>query len=310
MADHHATLSVGVSASQADIAQRLSTFLKSAGWDIPHKAGSVLEIEQTLEGACGKRVRDLAACPLSGACHAEARRYADELMHYAKELARSNEELEQFASVTSHELQDPLHSINNYAYLLRLRYRKQLDPNEKRYFESIIGTTDRMRNLIHDLLRYSKVSRDVPVLESVELENILSQALSELDPMIQRAGAEIERDTLPAVRAHPLQMQELFHNLIQNAVKFRGQTRLIIRIWAERIGDEWVIAVKDNGIGIPPEHHERIFSIFHRAHAKSDYSGSGIGLAICKKIVERHDGRIWVESEPDRGSTFRFTIPA
>ena len=226
-----------------------------------------------------------------------------------EELARSNQELEQFAYVASHDLQEPLRKMINYAQLVARRYHGQLEADADRFLAYIVEGALRMQALIHDLLTYSRVGREM-VVEPTDLAAVLQQVLSDLGVKIQESGAVVTADPLPTVLAHPTHMAQLLQNLLSNAVKFRGKEPPRVHVSVVRRQDEWVVSVRDHGIGIDPQYHERIFVIFQRLHTRQEYPGTGIGLAICKKIVERHGGRIWVDSVSGQGATFSLTIPA
>ncbi len=226
------------------------------------------------------------------------------------ELKRSNEDLEQFAYVASHDLQEPLRMITNYLQLLRQRYKDQLDPNAHDFIHFALDGSKRMNQLIHDLLAYSRVGTRGKEFVITETDQALDDALSNLTVAIEEGKARITRDVLPPVLGDEVQLTQLFQNLVGNAVKFRGEAAPEIHISVERKGAEWEFAVRDNGIGIAEQDFQRIFVVFQRLHSREKYAGTGIGLAVCKKIVERHGGRIWVESKPGRGTTFRFTLPA
>jgi signal transduction histidine kinase len=225
------------------------------------------------------------------------------------ELKRSNEDLEQFAYVASHDLQEPLRMINNYLQLLRQRYRDKLDANADDFIGFALDGSKRMNQLIHDLLTYSRVGTHGKEFVPTDCEQALANALANLRVAIDEARAEIIRDPLPIVNGDEVQLTQLFQNLIGNAVKFRGEAAPKIHIGAQRTGAEWEFSVRDNGIGIAPEDFQRIFIVFQRLHSREKYPGTGIGLSVCKKIVERHGGRIWVESKPGHGTTFYFTLP-
>ncbi len=226
------------------------------------------------------------------------------------ELARSNHELEHFAYIASHDLREPLRKIKSFTDLLVEDYRGQLDAQADKYLDYISDGSVRMQNLIKDLLTYSRLGRNELILEPTDLGKILEQVLLDLSVAIEENNAAIAADSLPTIQANPQQMAQLFQNLISNALKFRSDAPPQIRIEAQLQQSEWLISIRDNGIGIKPQYTERIFEIFQRLHAREKYSGTGIGLAVCRKIVERHGGRIWVESEPAQGSTFYFTVPA
>ncbi len=225
-----------------------------------------------------------------------------------EELKRSNEDLQQFAYAASHDLQEPLRGVAGFTKLLEKRYRGKLDEKADEFIGFIIDDAKRMQMLIKDLLDYSRISAKIafrPANCSVALE----QAISNLRSAIEESGAEVTYDSLPVVMGDEAQLSRLFQNLIGNAIKFRSREPLKVHVSAKREGEEWMFSIRDTGIGIDPKQTERIFVIFQRLHARQEYPGTGIGLAICKKIVERHGGRIWVESEPGKGTTFYFTIP-
>lgn len=225
------------------------------------------------------------------------------------ELARSNAELEQFAYVASHDLQEPLRMVAAYTQLLAERYSGKIDAQADKYIHYAVEGATRMQAMIQDLLAFSRAGRAEIDAQSVEVNDVVKVALENLQPVIQETGAVVKYDALPSVKANRIQITQLFQNLIGNAIKFRGEKAPFVRIGAERRNGEWIFSVADNGIGIAEEYSEVIFAIFQRLHTRTEYSGNGIGLAICKKIVERHGGRIWVESEQGKGSSFKFTLP-
>jgi len=240
---------------------------------------------------------------------AERMRAEEALRERSEDLERSNKELEQFAYVASHDLQEPLRMVSSYTQLLERRYKDQLDADAHDFIHFAVDGTARMQRLINDLLTYSRVSTRGKPFERTYCEVAIDQALDNLRLTIEDSGAVITRDPLPTVMADDAQLTQLFQNLLGNALKFHGDQPPRIHVGVERGDSEWLVSVRDNGIGIDPQYYERIFVIFQRLHNKEKYPGTGIGLAICKRIVERHGGRIWVESEPGEGSTFYFTLP-
>jgi len=226
-----------------------------------------------------------------------------------EELARSNAELEQFAYVSSHDLQEPLRMIASYLQLLQRKYQGKLDEKADKYIYFAVDGASRMQNLINDLLEFSRVTTKAREFEPTDLQSVLDRVLFDLDVSITENEASISYGSLPVVLADSVQFTQLFQNLISNAIKFRSEKTPKIEISAKKETDQWLFSVKDNGIGIDPKYSERIFEVFKRLHKREEYPGTGIGLSICKKIIERHGGQIWVESEPDKGSTFYFTLP-
>lgn len=234
---------------------------------------------------------------------------ADELVMINAELARSNAELEQFAYVATHDLQEPLRAVASCVQLLQKRYEGQLGEKAQEFITHAVDGTKRMQTLINDLLAYSRISTHAQVFASTNCEMVLQEALANLMIAIAESGAVVTQDALPTVSGDATQLRQLFQNLIGNALKFRGERPPEIHIGAVRNNGDWRFSVADNGIGMEPQYFERVFLVFQRLHTRKDYQGTGIGLAICKKVVERHGGRIWAESEPGQGATFRFTIP-
>ena len=226
-----------------------------------------------------------------------------------EELQRSNAELEQFAYVASHDLQEPLRMVASYTQLLARRHQDRLDPDAREFMGYIVDGAARMKQLIEDLLAYSRVGTKGREFKPVDLGRPLARALANLKTAIEEAGAEVSADPLPTLPADEPQLAQLFQNLIGNALKFRGPAAPRIRVEAADRGEAWELRVADNGIGIEPQYFERIFMVFQRLHNKAEYPGTGIGLAICKKVVERHGGQLRVESAPGAGSAFIFTLP-
>ncbi len=240
-----------------------------------------------------------------------SQRKADEnaLKQSALDLRRSNEQLEQFAFVASHDLQEPLRMITSYLQLLERRYKDKLDQDANEFINYAVDGATRMKALINDLLAYSHVKTGEKDFARFDTRSALEQAITNLQISIAETDAQITYDSLPTIMGNEAQFVQLFQNLLSNAIKFHGEQTPQIAVKAERIGNVWKFSVKDNGIGIEAQYVDRIFVIFQRLHTKDRYPGTGIGLAICKKVVEHHGGRIWAESTPGNGSTFWFTIP-
>jgi signal transduction histidine kinase len=227
----------------------------------------------------------------------------------ALELNRSNAELEQFAYVASHDLQEPLRKVASFCQALQRRYEGQLDERADQYIEFAVDGAKRMQVLINDLLAFSRVGRSGHALELVDLDDALEQAKSSLSRMLEENGASVGAKALPIVLGERALLVSLFQNLINNAVKFRGERPPVVRIACERQGETWQFSCTDNGIGVEAEYAERIFVIFQRLHTKEAYAGTGIGLAMCRKIVEYHGGRMWLDPEHSPGARFLFTLP-
>lgn len=237
-------------------------------------------------------------------------RSQEELSARTQELTRSNAELEQFASIVSHDLRSPLLSLTGCVELLSEQYTGQLDKDADELIAFTKKSVARMSELIKDLLDYSRVGSRSLEVEEVSLAEVVDHVLDSLGSALEKSNAQITHDDLPTVFADRTRMVQLFQNLLENAIKYRSEQPVRIHIGVEAEGKTWRFFVRDNGIGIAPEHHEKIFRVFARLHPEdSQYSGTGIGLAIAKKIVERHGGQIWVESTPGQGSTFHFTLP-
>ena len=232
-----------------------------------------------------------------------------ELEAKALELTRSNDELQQFAYVASHDLQEPLRMVSSYTQLLERRYKDKFDADAREFMGFIVEGAGRMKQLIEDLLAYSRVGTKAREFRDISTEAALAKALANLRGAQQRSNATITNDPLPDVFGDEGQLAQLFQNLVGNAIKFRGAEDPRIHVTVRRGDGGWIFSVTDNGIGLDPEYSERIFLMFQRLHNRAEYPGTGIGLAICKKIVDRHGGRIWVDGQPGRGCTFFFTLP-
>jgi light-regulated signal transduction histidine kinase (bacteriophytochrome) len=227
------------------------------------------------------------------------------------DLRRSNEELEHFAYVASHDLQEPLRMVSSYTQLLARRYAGRLDADADEFIAFAVDGATRMQHLIQDLLAYSRVGTKGTEMVETPSERALAQALLNIRATIEESGAEVTYDPMPNVLADEAQLGQLFQNLIGNAIKYQHGDAPRVHVGVEADGrGRWTFAVRDNGIGIDERYFERIFGMFQRLHGREDFTGTGIGLAICKKIVERHGGSISVESEPGKGSTFRFSLAA
>jgi len=273
---------------------------KTGGWKWITSLGKVVE-------------RDVQGEPLrmAGMHHdiSDRKQAEQQLQQVNTELTRSNQELSQFAYVASHDLQEPLRKIRSFTELLASRYGGDLDETGDRYIRYITSGATRMQGLIDDLLSYSRVGRTDLNIQSTSLMTILQQVKFDLETVITDRNAIITVEALPTLPVDPVQMKQVLQNLIANAIKYCQADVPTIRVWATRTKAKWTISIQDNGIGIDPQFSERIFVIFQRLHNRSDYSGTGIGLAICKKIVERHGGQIWVNSQEGQGATFSFSLP-
>jgi light-regulated signal transduction histidine kinase (bacteriophytochrome) len=297
--------------------------LRSEGLDIPMilvsgALGDVTAVECIKQGATDYVLKDgLARLPevIRRALREKKERslrhqVEEDLARKVDELARSNADLEQFAYVASHDLQEPLRMVTAYTQLLGERYRGQLDENADKFIGYASEGAQRMQILIQDLLAFSRIGRTSASSGSVDCNALMAEVLLGLAPAIQDSGATVTHTELPAVWADRTQVAQIFQNLIGNAIKFRGKEPPVISMSAEKADQRWLFSVCDNGIGIAPEYAQNIFVVFQRLHARSEYPGNGIGLAICKKIVERYGGKIWVEPQSGVGSTFKFTMPS
>jgi PAS domain S-box-containing protein len=237
------------------------------------------------------------------------RRMAEERMRQqTEELERSNHELQEFANVVSHDLMEPLQMVSNHVQLLSRRYRGKLDQDADEFIDFALEGTNRLKSLISDLLAYSKIGASGRKFAPMEMETVLDRALETYRSVLEDSGGSLTHDTLPLVSGDDDQMVQLLQNLIDNSIKFRSQEPPRIHVGARQLSERWLLFVRDNGIGIDAQYTERVFVIFQRLHSRDDYPGTGIGLAICRKIIERHGGHIWVDSEPGKGATFYFTL--
>jgi PAS domain S-box-containing protein len=243
---------------------------------------------------------------------ADREKVVEALTERGAELARSNRELEQFTYVASHDLQEPLRMVGSYTQLLQQRYGDQLDDDGREFLRYAQEGATRMRALIDALLEYSRITAHAQEFHRISMDHVVTLALTNLREAIADAKAVVTRGALPDVRGDSVQLGQLVQNLVGNALKFRSLAPPRISIEVERSGADWVFAVRDDGIGILPEYQERIFVVFQRLHSRQEYAGTGIGLAVCKKVAERHGGKLWVESSgrPGEGSTFYFSLPA
>jgi PAS domain S-box-containing protein len=271
------------------------------------KDGSQLPVEISLSGC----MVDGEACVIAVVRDvSERRRLESDLNRLIEELKRSNEELEQFAYIASHDLQEPLRMVSGYTQLLKRRYVAQLDAEANEYIDYAVDGVKRMQALIQDLLAYARLSTRGRGFQVTDLNFLLRQVSANLATQVEEAGATITVGELPNLRVDASQVVQVFQNLVSNALKFRRPAiPLVIAISANRDGDYWRFTVSDNGIGIDPQYSGRIFEVFQRLHTRDQYPGNGIGLAICKKVVERHQGRIWFESTLGEGTSFHFTLP-
>jgi light-regulated signal transduction histidine kinase (bacteriophytochrome) len=249
-----------------------------------------------------------AAAPALAERAADLERANAELAATSARLERSNEELQRFATVASHDLREPLRVVSGFADLLARRHGEQLGPDGGRFIDAITGGVARMDEMISDLLEYARAGRADQPFEIVDTNVVAREALAGLQRAIEDAGAQVEVDDLPPVRGNPASLRQLFQNLIANAIKFVDHRSPRVRIWAAEVPEGWRFTVRDNGIGIAPGQAEKIFGMFRRLHGAEQYPGTGVGLALCQRIVDVHGGRIWVEPAPGGGSQFMFTI--
>ncbi|WP_254565867.1 PAS domain S-box protein [Oscillatoria sp. HE19RPO] len=275
---------------------------------IRHQDGHYIWFETNAQAVCDPQTGEVVKIQAASRDISDRRRIEKELAQHTADLARSNADLEQFAYMASHDLQEPLRMVASYTQLLALRYPDKLDAQADKYIAYILDGATRMQQLIHDLLQYSRVGTHGKSFQLVDCNEIMRQAIANLKLAIRKSEARIAGQNLPQVFGDKTQLLQLFQNLIGNAIKYRGLQPPEVQIEARYREGEWLFSVRDNGIGIDPKQGDRIFQIFQRLHTRQEYPGTGIGLAICKRIVERHRGHIWVESEPSRGAIFYFTL--
>ena len=271
------------------------------------KDGTVVDVAAAMAPMRGARGEVIAVSSISYDI-TDRKRAEAQLLARTEELTRSNAELEQFAYVASHDLQEPLRMVASYLQLIEQRYKGKLDADADDFIHFAVDGAVRMKQLINDLLLFSRAGRDGKSA-SVDLAKVVEQVLEVLKLAIDDAHATVTYDPMPSVIGAESRLGEVIQNLVGNALKFRGKLAPAVHIGCERHGEQWMFSVRDNGIGMSPEFHDRIFVMFQRLHGRTEFTGTGIGLAVCKRVIEHHGGRIWVESTPGQGSTFFFTLP-
>ena len=279
---------------------------------LTERTSELEEVRENLEDRVRERTAELASANSELQAEiADRERARRERERLVADLARSNTELEQFAYVASHDLQEPIRMVSSYVALLDRKYHGELDDKADLYIHFAIDGAQRMHKLINGLLEYSRVMRRTAVFKTVDMNTVFSNAVANLAVLIAEAGAAVTKDDLPSVSGDETQLVQLLQNLISNGIKFRKENLPpSVHISARRDGPDWVFSIRDNGIGIERQHFDRVFQIFQRLHSRSEYPGTGIGLSICKRIIDHHRGRIWIESVPGEGTTFFFTISA
>jgi signal transduction histidine kinase len=272
--------------------------------------GELLAVDCIKQGAADYVLKDqLARLPESIRRAIREKRLRDDHTQGQDDLARSNRDLEQFAYVASHDLQEPLRMVAIYTQLLAERYKGKLDADADKYIHYAADGALRMQTLVRDLLAFSRIGRQDIEFQKIDCNAVMETAVKNLQAAIEESGARVVYEPLPTVMADGSQLMQVLQNLIGNAIKFRGTEPPVIQITAQQKDREWVFSITDNGIGIAPEYAEVVFVIFKRLHTRTEYPGSGIGLSICKRIIEYHGGRIWVEPQPGQGCIFHFTLP-
>ena len=290
--------------------------LRREGLDVPvimvsGALGELTAVECIKQGAADYVLKDhLTRLPQSVRRALREKKLRQEHKHTLEELARSNRDLEQFAYVASHDLQEPLRMVASYTQLLAERYGGKLDADADKFIHYAVDGALRMQTLVRDLLAFSRIGRDGAHPDRTNCNAVLETAVKNLGIAIEQSGAQVTHHHLPTIVIDTSQLLQVFQNLIGNAIKFRDSEPPTIQVSASEEGKDWVFSVADNGIGIAPEHAETVFTIFKRLHTREEYPGSGIGLSICKKIIEQQGGKIWIDSQPGQGCTFKFTLPA
>jgi PAS domain S-box-containing protein len=294
----------------ADVLERITRGERIENFETVHKRKDGTDIDVSLVVSPIKTT-DGAITGVSAIARdiTERKRAEEELARQAEKLARSNAEQEQFVYAASHDLQEPLRTVASYIQLLAKRYQGKLGQDADEFIGFAVDGVTRMQRLIQGLLEYSRIGSSSRPFELIACDSVVREAIKNLEVGIRESDAVVTNDPLPSVKGDAVQFIQLFQNLIGNSIKFQGADPPHVHITAKRANGGWVFSVQDNGIGIDPQYSKRIFEIFQRLHSQADYPGTGIGLAICTKIVERHGGRVWVESEPGKGATFYFTIP-
>jgi light-regulated signal transduction histidine kinase (bacteriophytochrome) len=289
--------------------------LKQKGLDIPvilvtGSLGETMAVECIKQGIADYVLKQqLTRLPTAVRRALQERRLRQEYKQSQEELMRSNRALEQFAYIASHDLQEPVRMVAIFSQLLAQRYGDKLDAEGEKYMKFVTEGALRMQTMIEDLLTYSRLGREGLSAKPTDCNEVVQRALSNLASLIQDCKAVVSCERLPVVVADAGLLLQLFQNLVGNALKFRRAEAPLVKLWAVEQKSDWLFSVSDNGIGIAPEQAENIFIIFRRLHTRTEYPGNGLGLAICKKVVEQHGGKIWVESVPGQGSTFKFTLP-
>lgn len=292
-----------------DESKQSCRFIEQAPKEKVLKSADMLEEIEEQNIQCSKSKKTLLSIAELEITKANLEREKEDLLAAKQELERSNSMLEEFIYMASHDMQEPLRMVVSYAELIAKRYRGKLDADADDFISYTVDGANRMQKLVASLMTYARVNTFENDLRATDCETLLLNVMANLHLVIEGSDAEITHDSLPTVMADEVQLVRVFQNLIENAIKFSGNEKPKIHISAECGDGEWIFSVKDNGIGINDQFKESIFTMFQRMHSKDKYSGTGIGLAICRKIVDCHGGRIWVESGSDKGSRFYFTIP-